>query len=78
MYDPSVASTVHSYYSLGAADLPSKQVLNRATSDTRICEKVKKADVIICDEASMYCARMLELVNKLHHSLSDQHGNALP
>ena len=42
VYDPGVASTVHSYYGLGAADLPAEQLLNRATSDTRICEKVKK------------------------------------
>ena len=49
VYDSAVASTVHSYYGLGAADLPSEQLLNRATSDTRICEKVKKVDVIIWD-----------------------------
>ena len=53
VYDPGVASTVHSYYGLGEADLPAEQLLNRATSDTRICEKVKKLDVIIWDEASM-------------------------
>ena len=78
VYDPGVASTVHSYYRLGAADLPSEQLLNRATSDARICAKVKKVDVIIWDEASMSSARMLELVNTLHHSLSDQHDNDLP
>ena len=53
VYDPGVASTVHSYYGLRAADLPAEQLLNRATSDTRICEKVKKLDVITWDEASM-------------------------
>ena len=35
-------------------------------------------DVIIWDEASMSSARMLELVNTLHHSLSDQHDNGFP
>ena len=75
VYDPGVASTVHSYYGLGAADLPSEQLLNRATSDARICEKVKKVAVIIWDEASISSARILELVNTLHHRLSDQHDN---
>ena len=69
MYDPGVASTVHSYYALGAADLPSEQLLNHATSDARICEKVKKVDVIIWDEASISSTRILELVNTLHHRL---------
>ena len=47
VYDPGVASTVHSYYGLGVTDLPSEQLLNRATSDAKICEKVKTVDVII-------------------------------
>lgn len=76
--DPGEASTVHSYYGHGAADLPSEQLLNRATSDARICEKVKKVDVIIWDETCMSSARILELVNTLHHRLSDQHDNCLP
>ena len=78
VYDPGIASTVHSYYGLEEAHLPSEQLLNCTTSDMRICEKVKKVGVIIWEEASMSSPRMLELVNKLHHSLSDQHDNALP
>ena len=34
-----------------------------------------KVDIIIWDKASMSSAWMLELVNTLHHSLSDQHDN---
>ena len=78
VYDPGVASMVHSYNGLRAADLPSELLLNHATSDMRICEKGKKVDVIIWDEVSMSSVRMLKLVNTLQHSLSDQHDNALP
>ena len=78
VYDPGVASTVHSLYGLGAADLPSEQLINRATSDARICERVNNVDVVIWDEASMSSARMLELVNALHHSLAGQDSYGLP
>ena len=71
VYDRGVASTVHSYYGLGAADMPSGQLIDRATSNVGVSEKLKTVDVVIWDEASMSSARMLELVNALHHSLCE-------
>lgn len=66
VYDRGVASTVHSYYGLGAADMTSGQLIDRATSNVGVSEKLKTVDVVIWDEASMSSARMLELVNALH------------
>ena len=71
VYDRGVASTVHSYYGLGAADMPSGQLIDRATSNVGVSEKLKTVDVVIWDEASMSSARMLELVNALHHRLCE-------
>ena len=45
VYDRGIASTVHSYYGLGAADMASEQLIVRATSDARVREKVRKLDV---------------------------------
>ena len=72
VYENGVAATVHSYYGLGAADMPSKQLIHRAVGDRRLCEKLSKVDVLIWDEASMSSARMIELVNALHHHLSTE------
>ena len=75
VYDRGVASTVHSYYGLGAADMPFGQLIDRATSNVGVLEKLKTVDVVIWDEASMSSARMLELVNALHHRLcKDESG----
>ena len=54
---------LHSYYGLGAADMPSGQLIDHATSKVGASEKLKTVDVVIWDEASMSSARMLELVN---------------
>ena len=70
VYENGVASTVHSFYGLGAADMPSKQLIHRAVGDRRLCEKLRTVDVLIWDEASMSSARMMELVNALHHHLT--------
>ena len=78
VYDAGVASTVHSFYGLGAADLPAELLITRASSDGRMCERVHDVDVIIWDEASMSSSRMLELVNALHHNLADQENYELP
>lgn len=67
VYERGIASTAHSYYALGAADMPSEKLILRAISDVRITEKLRKVDVVIWDEASMSSARMLELANALHH-----------
>ena len=55
-----------------AADMPSKQLINCAVRDRRLCEKLSKADVLIWDEASMSSAKMIELANTLHHHLSSE------
>ena len=67
VYENGVAATLHSYYGLGAADLPSKQLNHRAVEDRRLCEKLSKVDALIWDEAGMSSARMIELVNALYH-----------
>ena len=51
VYDAGAASTVHSFYGLGAADLPAELLITRASSDGRMCERVHDVDVIIWDEA---------------------------
>ena len=71
VYDRGVACTVHSYYGLGAEDMRSGQLMDRATSNVGVSEKLKTVDVVIWDEASMSSARMLELVNALHHRLCE-------
>ena len=65
VYDRGVAST---------ADMPSGQLIDRATSNVAVSGKLKllkTVDVVIWDEASMSSARMLELVNPLHHRLCE-------
>ena len=68
MYDTGVASTVHSFYGLGAADLPAELLITRASSDCGMCERVHDVDVVIWDKVSMSSSRMLEFVNALHHN----------
>ena len=72
VYENGVAATVHSYYGLGATDMPSKQLIHCAIGDRRLCEKLSKVDVLIWDKASMSSARMIELVNALQHHLSSE------
>lgn len=68
-----MASTVHSFYGLGAADMPSKQLIHCAVGDRRLCKKLRTV-VLIWDKASMSSARMMELVNALHHLSSEESG----
>lgn len=75
VYDPGVASTVHSYYGLGIADLFWGQLVERSTKNSVVIDRVRKCDVLIWDEASMSSQRMLELVNAIHHRLSDTKCN---
>lgn len=71
VYERGVASTAHSYYGLGAADMPSDLLSDRALIDSRVVERLQKVDVIIWDEASMSSARMLEPANATHHATSE-------
>lgn len=72
VYERGIAATAHSYYGLGAADMPSENLIARAVSDKRVRERLHQVDVIIWDEASMSSARMLELANALHHAVADK------
>ena len=69
VYETGTASTVHSFYGFGVADLPSELVVTRSVANYSVRESVGNLDVIIWDEASMSSARMLELVNAVHHCL---------
>ena len=71
VYENGVASTVHSYYGLGAADRPAEQVIQYALSNNIVCEKIRSLNVLIWDEASMSSARVFEIVNAIHHNLSN-------
>ena len=64
------ASTVHSFYGLRTADLPSDFVVERAIANSLEEERVRKADTVIWDEISMSSGRVFELANKIHVVLS--------
>ena len=72
VYERGIAATAHSHYGLGAADMPSENLIARAVSDKRVRERLHQVDVIIWDEASMSSARTLELANALHHAVADK------
>ena len=72
VYERGIAATAHSYYGLGAEDMPSESLIARAVSDKRVRERLHQVDVIIWDEASMSRARMLVLANALHHAVANK------
>ena len=78
VYESGVASTVHSYYGLGTADLPWIQLVERSLRNSIIVDQINRSDVLIWDEASMSSQRMLELVNVIHHRLSDENDELKP
>ncbi len=67
VYANGIASMVHTFYSLRTADLPSKQLTERAYTNSLIANRIWNVNVIVWDEASMSSARMFEIVNSLHH-----------
>ena len=71
VHEPGVASTVHSWYGLQTADLPGGKYLIEQLENSLVVERVKSADVVIWDEASMCSRRTLELVNAFHHRLAN-------
>ena len=71
VYDCGVASTVHSFYGLMTAELPWRQVVDRAIGNSSVSDRVKAVDLLLCYEASMSSQRMFELVNNVHHELAD-------
>ena len=60
VYPPGIASTVHSYYGLGTADLPSRKLLERAKANSVVHHNIENTDA---------SARMVEIVNCLRHEM---------
>lgn len=58
--------TVHSFYGLHTADLPSPAVVERAIANNLVVERLKAVDTIIWDEISMSSRRVFELANSVH------------
>ena len=71
-----LASTVHSHYGLQTAELPFPSLLERSLSRSNVVEQIRNIDVLVRDEISMSSVRVFELVNIIHHRLS-QNANAL-
>ena len=75
VYDPGVAMAVHSHYGLGIADLSWGQLVERSVKN-RVVDRIRRrSDVLIWDKASMSSQRMFELVNTIHHPLSESQCN---
>ena len=70
-----LASTVHSHYGLQTAELPFPSLLERSLSTNNVVEQIRDVDVLVWDEISMSSVRVFELVNIIHHRLS-QNANA--
>ena len=75
--EPGKASTVHSHYGLGVAGLP-WQRLERSTNNIVVVKRVSESDVLIWDEVSTSSQRMLEIVNAIHHRLSENGHKTKP
>ena len=73
LYGDSINSqTVHSCYGLQTGDMPSHMVVARSLRLPHCMEKIHAADVLIWDEAAISSRRIFELVNAIHHALSDE------
>ena len=70
VYGRGIASTVHSFYGLGTAEIPANMILERSTAIASLVNKIPHVDIIIWAKASMSSSRILELLNLLHHSLA--------
>ena len=66
-----IAKTVHSFYGLQMAEFPSQELVERSVVQEKIRKNVNDTDVLIWDEISMSSCRFLELVNMIHHLISD-------
>ena len=69
--------TVHSYYGVLTADLPWQFVVERASTNNLVHDRVKNVDCIIWDEVSMSSARILEIVNSIHNILESGQNKPL-
>ena len=70
--------TVHSFYGLQTANLPWRDVVNRATASNQVRDKIRGAGCINWDEASMSSRRILEIANYIHHDLAEECDVAKP
>ena len=66
-----VAKTVHSFYGLQIAELPSDLLIQRSLKHDIITKQIHETSVLIWDEVSMTSKRIFELVNMLHHLVSE-------
>ena len=66
VYPPEIASTVHSYYGLGTAELPCSKLIERGKANLVVEHNIENANGVIW-EASMSIARMVEIGNCLHN-----------
>ena len=78
VYRTGVATTVNSFYGFQTADLPWKNVIERAIMNDKVTQRVKDTDIIVWDEASMSSSRMLQLVNNLHYELAEPENKRYP
>ena len=65
-----IAKTVASQYGLRLAELPSKHLIKRSLGQNVIVKQVADTTVFIWNKVSMSSARILKIVNKIHHMLS--------
>ena len=70
-----IAKTVHSQYGLRLAELPSQFLIERSLEQNVTVKQIANTTVLIWDEISMSSTRIFELVNKIHHMVS-QHSYA--
>ena len=66
-----MAKTAHSFYGLQIAELPSDLVIQRSLKQDIIKKQLRETSVLIWDEVSMISKRIFELVNMLHHLVSE-------
>ena len=53
VYGRGIASTVHSFYGLGTAEILANMIMEHSTAIASLVNKIVNVDVIIWDEASM-------------------------
>lgn len=65
-----IAKTVHSQYGLRLTELPSQLLIERSLGQNVTVKQVADTTVLIWDEVSMSSTRIFEIVNKIHHMVS--------
>ena len=65
-----IAKTVHSQYGLRLAELPSQLLIERSLGQNVTVKQVADTTVLTWDEVSMSSTRIFEIVNKIHHMVS--------